>query len=185
MDAILSKHSLLRFNVEYVDIYTGSLESIPTEIFVERFALNLNRAIPENLDLNLNRYQAAKTIMESIDMASNLNFVDAQKKLDDCCESISCSPSGNTEFCQSLIDDLRDCMNGMSDVTHFQSGVHSAHAIANMHYMERSSGIEIIKQKKFHNMENNSGYLTDYQLKGQRKIEKKILSLVDKYSHNY
>jgi len=185
MDAILNNHSLLRFNVEYVDIYTGSLESFQTEVFVERPVSNIHRTIPENLDINLNRYQAAKTIIESVEMASNLNFVDAQKKLDDCCKSIRSSPSGNTEFCRSLIEDLRDCEDGMSDVTQFQSGVHSAHAIANMHFMQRSSGFEIIKQKKLHSMENNNGYLTDYQLKGQQKIVKKILSIVDKYTHNY
>lgn len=183
MEAHLSKHSLMRVKVEYLDINTGLIDSIQSELFIERGAFACNNPIPETIDTNLNRYQAAKTIIESIELASNLNFADAQKKLEDCIKCIRRSPSGRSNYCRLLIEDLNDCISGMRDVSSFQSGVHYAHAYANMYYMERSSGVELIRHE-FNTIENDDhlyGYLTNSQIKGQ----KQVLSFMDKESHNY
>jgi len=40
-----------------------------------------------------------------------------------------------------LIQDLIDCVSGMSDIVAFQKGMHTAHAFSSMYFMERSTGL--------------------------------------------
>jgi len=186
MDKLMDKHSLLNVFVEYYDIEGGMVDSIYSELFVERSDFNSSQEIPIPLDKNLNRYDAALSIIESIELASNLKFLEANKKLQDRVKSIKNSPSGSTLYCRLLIEDLNDCIKGMQDLNTFQSGVHCAHAYANMYYMERSSGVELVRKKKLVEIDNSHyGYLTDSQIKGYHKIEEKGLFLLGKYSSNH
>jgi len=194
MENAMRKHPLLKVNVEYHDIENGCVDSISTELFVERLNNNLPDQIPVILDENLNRYQAARAIIESIELGNRLQFSEAQKKIDDCIKSIRKSPSGKRDYCIHLMEDLRDCMNGMQDLGTFQSGVHSAHAYASMYYMERSSGVELRKQLNSTMNNNNQngldmvmsyGYLTETQMYGQNNISSLSKNLLERYSHSY
>jgi hypothetical protein len=148
MDKLMKIHKLLKVNVEYFDIETGKIDTLSTEVNIERPIDKDNDQIPLVLDKNLNRYLAARTIIQSIELASCSKFSEAQKLLDDCIRNIKKSPSANDSYCKLLIEDLNDCIMGMMDINSFQSGVHSAHAYANMYYMERSTGVELRKHKK-------------------------------------
>jgi len=104
--------------------------------------------IPLRLDENINRYTAAKTIIEAIDLSNKFQFSDAQKKLKDCICKIFNSSSGRLPFSELIIKDLEDCIVGMNDLITFQKGIHSAHAFAAMYFLERSSGVMNALRKK-------------------------------------
>jgi len=175
MEKMMKKHSLLKVNVEFLDILSGESVHMNQELFVERLNSNTPEKIPSFLDENLNRYLAARCIIEAIELGSRLQFSQAQAKILDCINNIRSSPSGESLYCRNLIEDLEDCMDGMKDLNSFQTGIHSAHAYASMYYMERSSGVELTKQlkKKSNHLDIAYGYLTDNQIEVQFQFNEK------------
>jgi len=172
MSQSMDIHNLLKVNVEFVDIISGSTDSISTQLFVERNNINFPEKIPLLLDQNLNRYLAARTIFEAIELGNRLQFSEAQLKISECINNIRSSVSGHENYCNLLIEDLEDCKIGLSDFTSFQTGAHSAHAYASMYYMERSSGVELRKYKKTNHIDHNLyGYLTNYIIEGQEQFD--------------
>jgi len=175
----------LRVVVDYFDILTGGTDQISTEIVVERGESNILGA-PKNLDENLNRYSAAKSIIESIELSNSLKFEEAQKKLRDWVQTIHQSSSGKNRFCQLLIQDLEDCINGMNDLLSFQTGIHSAHAFASMYFLERSSGVMNALRKNLITdpkdiKQVGYGYLTDEQMDGSSQASNIAAGYINKY----
>jgi len=188
MEKKMIRHNLLKVNLEYYDILSGKTEILQSELAVERGDGNYPNIISSRLDENLNRFYGAKTIIEAIELSNRLQFSDAQKKLKDKIAEIGCSPSGRSSFCQSLIGDLEDCVNGMNDLMTFQTGIHSAHAFVSMYLLERSSGVmntlrQNILDNNFYNMEElkQNRYITLEQIDGKRNAE----SLCSQYQEKY
>jgi len=75
------KHSLLKVKIEYLDILSGEMDVVSTELSVERSEVNFPGVMPIRLDENLNRYSAAKVIIESIELSNRLQFSESQKKI--------------------------------------------------------------------------------------------------------
>jgi len=173
MDKPLKIHKLLNITVEYFDIESGKMDTCSSEVSIERPVQKDNDIVPLILDKNLNRYEAARMIIKSIELATCLKFTEAQRQLEDCIRNIKKSPSGDDPYCKLLIEDLNDCISGMMDINSFQSGVHSAHAYANMYYMERSTGVELRKHKKnIGELNIPYGYITDIQVKGATNFDR-------------
>jgi len=181
MDKIIKKHELLKVNVEFLDIISGEVVQELKELSIERCGNNSNENIPSHMDENLNRYLAARSILEAIELANRLLFLQAQEKILSCIDNIRSSPSGENTYCLNLIEDLEDCRNGMKDLNSFQTGIHSAHAYASMYYMERSSGVELRKQKKTNHLDIAYGYLTDNQIEVQDQFYEKAPNYLSNY----
>jgi len=182
MNKILLKHPLLKVTVQYLDIATGKIDCIKTDLHIERREFSLDPIIPLLLDQNLNRYYAVTSILDAIEVCNSLQFTEAQKIIQDCIKKIEDSSSGNLSYCNHLVDDLKECMNGMKDQTHFQTGAHVAHSYASMYYMERSSGVEIKKMM----LNDGYGYLTPDQLTLQEtycKEQEKTIKILSRYDH--
>jgi len=185
MDSLMERHDLLKVNVEYIDMVSDSLDQISKDLYVERLNSNFPENRPMQIDQNLNRFFAAKAIIEAIDLIINkMQFNLAQAKISQCINSIKTSPSRSEPYCLNLIDDLQDCIKGMSDLSSFQtSGVHAAHAYASMYYMERSSGVELSKKKLTNEIDYPLHiYLTDFQFEGQLQFEENGQNLLHKYT---
>jgi len=185
------QHLLLKVNVQYYDIKSSTIENVYKDIFVERknFREIDEKPLPLSLDQNLNRYNAVKSILESIGLSNRLQFSEAQKVLNQCILEIRNSSSCNLNYCHHLIEDLEECKQGMQDVSSFQTGIHIAHSYATMYYMERSSGIEVKKYLDINpdllmlNLDHYSyGYLTMYQKQLQDTFDtEKTESLLSNY----
>jgi len=154
MEEEVLRHSLLKVKVDYFDIYSNKVETISTQLSIERREYSLESHIPLDLDQNLNRYFAVKAILEAMDLSNRLQFSEAQDRITQCISSITKSSSYNLEDCLNLVDDLKECKLGMMDLNSFQLGMHIAHSYASMYYMERSSGIEI--RKRMLNLSGNA-----------------------------
>jgi len=172
--------------IDFFDLYTETNETIMKEIYIERDCINAG-VIPPKLDQNLNRYAAAKAIIEAIELSNKLQFIEAQKILKESVSAISSSPSGGNQFCQLLIEDLEECNRGMNDLISFQKGIHSAHAFASMYFSERSAGVIYALRKNLlgnnHLLasENGYGYLTDEQIKGFCRAYDHCSQFLDQY----
>jgi len=136
MNELMENHHLLRINIQYFDIATTTTENITTDLNVARGTENIYQQIPLRLDENLNRYNAIKTIIESIELANKSKFREAQEKMNKCITEINESPSGGERYCKLLVQDLRECNEGMLNDITFQTGVHNAFAHASKFYME-------------------------------------------------
>jgi len=188
MEKIMNKHPLLKVKLQYFDIITNQNKTITSDISITRSDQNYPVSLPQRLDENLNRFAAAKAIVEAIDLSNRLLFTDAQIKLKDCIQEIKKTSSGSLCFCLLLIKDLEDCMQGMNDSLSFQTGIHSAHALASMYFLERSSGvINSLRKDLFTNNEvdlkaSGYGFITKEQFDGKISAENLCASeLLDKY----
>jgi len=138
----VSDHSLLVVNVSYVNTITQQVERLSERVKISRPSFEfMETSIPESIDEHLNRYAAATTITEAIELSRNFEFNKAQEKLYCLIERVQSSSSGKTKYCQDLALDLGDCANGMTDVASFRRGIHFAHACSSMYFMERSTGL--------------------------------------------
>jgi len=182
MDKIIKIHELLKVKVEFLDIMSSEVVQELKKVTIERGSTNSNEKRPSVMDENLNRYLAARSILEAIELANRLMFLQAQEKILTCINDIRTSPSGESPYCLNLIEDLDDCLDCMKDLNSFQMGVHSAHAYASMYYMERSSGVELRKQKKTSQLDiDNYGYLTDSQIEVQYQFYEKAPNYLSMY----
>jgi len=142
MERPLNTHTLLTIDVAYTDILTGRRTTTSVPVTVVRPAMPLLEKMPIDLDQHINRYSAATTISESIGLAKQFDFSTAQQKLDSLVQRIQKSSSGREPYCQDLVKDLQECMDGMTDTVSFHTGIHSAHAFSSMYFMERSAGLK-------------------------------------------
>jgi hypothetical protein len=113
---------------------------------IARPAIEYDACVPLSIDKHLNRYAAATTITEAIELSRNFQFKKAQEKLSGLVEKVQSSVSGRSEYCEDLAKDLRDCSNSMTDVNAFRKGIHFAHACSSMYFMERSTGLKSVLQ---------------------------------------
>jgi len=180
MEKMIKQHDLLNIEVQFLDILSNQTIQITKQLSVERLNVNSTESIPPHLDQNLNRYNGARSIIEAIELGNSLKFTEAQEKLKECINNIRSSPTGSDPYCEHLIEDLEDCITGMTDSNSFQNGIHSAHAYASMYYMERSSGVEIRKQSV--TIDNIAyRYVTDIQIEGQDQFCQFAPTYLSKY----
>jgi len=142
----VTDHSLLVVKVSYVNTLTQQRECLSERMSIARPAMEFAASVPQTIDKHLNRYAAATTITEAIELSRNFQFKKAQEKLSGLIEKVQSSVSGRSEYCEDLAKDLRDCANSMSDVTSFRKGIHFAHACSSMYFMERSTGLKSVLQ---------------------------------------
>jgi len=143
MQNVVNSHHLLRAEVNYTNTLTGKSEILMANISVIRPAIRVNENIPIILDEQINRYSAATTISESIELSNKLEFILAQIKLKNSIEQIQRSASAHSPFCTRLIEDLLRCQSAMNDSNsyHTHGGVHIAHECASIYFMERNPSL--------------------------------------------
>jgi hypothetical protein len=185
MDKIIKKHKIFNVKISYYDIKKGKYQLQSKDIVIDRAENNYGN-MPTLLDQNLNRYAAAKTIIEAIDLSNNLQFSEAQKKITECIKSIKQSPSGESPYTQFIIKDLKDCKEGMNDILSFQNGIHTAHAFASMHFLERSSGIlNTLRKNLIMDLDNikeiGYGYINSGYLSNVMESEMQCSKIIDQY----
>jgi len=147
MQQAMTSHHLVYAEVNYVNTLTMKSEILMANCSVIRPAFVLHENIPIPLDQHINRYSAATTITEAIELSKKYEFMLAQLKLKHMVEQIESSASASTPYCQDLAMDLRECQKGMTDASAFQTGMHFAHSCSSMYFMERSTGLD-----RFHNL---------------------------------
>lgn len=142
MSKPMNCHHLLNLKVTYVNTLTSETEYLSAPISLIRPSMPIIEKIPLCLDLQLNRYAAASSITEAVDLAKKLDLTQARQKLMTTINIIKKSPSGDEPYCQDVIKDLEECISGMFDKSTFsEAGIHYAHACASMYFMERSTGL--------------------------------------------
>jgi len=165
-------HQLLTIEVDYINATSGKRERIVSApLCVSRPDLPLLSPIPHNLDKHLNRYAAATSITEAIDMASKYQFTQAASKLGEAIANIRNSPSRDDKFCLDLASDLADCASHLSDAEAFKTGIHAAHAYASMYFMERSAGLTTRQSLKGGSNIRHLGYGYVTPEQDQRQLE--------------
>lgn len=142
MNQPMNFHSILDVKLEYINTVTGKKELSSVPISIVRPAMPTLEKIPIPLDQHINRYSAATTISEAVALAKQFNFVEAQHKLKSLIQKIKKSASGPEPYCEDLMKDLQECIQGMTDSSAFQAGIHAAHAYSSMYFMERSAGLK-------------------------------------------
>jgi len=147
MQQAMPSHHLVYAEVNYINTLTMKPEILMANCSVIRPSFVLQENIPIPLDQHINRYSAATTITEAIDLSKKYEFMLAQLKLKHMVEQIESSASGRTPYCMDLAMDLRECQKGMTDANTFQTGMHFAHSFSSMYFMERSTGLD-----RFHNL---------------------------------
>lgn len=142
MSQPMNCHHLLNVKVTYINTLTNEAEHLSAPISIVRTSAPVNEKIPLCLDLQLNRYSAASSISEAVDLAKKLDLTQARQKLLSTISMIKKSSSGSEPYCQDVIKDLEECISGMFDRSTFSEiGMHYAHAVASMYFMERSTGL--------------------------------------------
>jgi len=185
MDKIIRKHKLFNVKVSYYDLKKQRYQLLSRDINIDRAESNYGN-IPTLLDQNLNRYAAAKSIIEAIDLSNNLQFSEAQKKIKECIKSIKSSPTGDSLYSKYIIVDLKECKEGMNDILSFQNGIHTAHALASMHFLERSSGVlNTLRKGLMVNLDNikeiGYGYATSGYFNNAMEAEIQCSKIIDQY----
>jgi len=74
----------------------------------------------------------------------------------------------------------------MNDILSFQNGVHKAHALASMHFLERSSGIlNTLRKDLMIELDNvkdiGYGYITNGQCTSTKNAEIQCSQIIDQY----
>jgi hypothetical protein len=185
LEKTIKKNLLYNVKICYYDLKKGNYQLLSKDIRIDREENNIG-SMPILLDQNLNRYAAAKSILESVELSNKLQFLEAQRKLKECFKSIKNSSSGNTNYSKLILKDIKECCNGMSDIISFQNGVHTAHALASMHFLERSSGVLNTLRKNLLNNSDNIkeigyGYITNAQYINNKNVELQCSKIIDKY----
>jgi hypothetical protein len=177
----LSKHELMKVGVQYVNALTNQVEQIETSLAITRTVVPLQENIPIILDQHINRYFAATTINEAIELAKQENYNEvscgslthrggfnqltsglkqAQLKLYKLIERIQQSVSANEPYCLDLVKDIRECLCGMRDFKSFATGMHYAQAYSEMYFLERSTGSRHLFKIQDAERHNGYGYTT-------------------------
>lgn len=169
-DAPTNAHSLMSVEVDYTNTITGRREKVScAPLTVMRPAMALLERVPLSLDSHLNRYTAATSIVEAIELRRNYQYDQAVNKLLEAIDKIGRSTSCDETFCQDLQSDLRDCIHNMADPQLFESkGIHLMHAYASMYFMERSAGTAI-RSRAGILRHNGYGYVTAEQASEARQ----------------
>jgi hypothetical protein len=171
-------HPLLSVEVSYINTLTRQRERLEQSISQSRFYDDLS-PIPVSIDEHLNRYAAATSITEAIELSRNFEFSRAQEKLYSLIERVKGSVSGSTEYSRDLATDLSDCACGMTDVASFRKGIHFAHACSSMYFMERSTGLRPISPHQGSVRHLSNGYTTQEQHNEAQKAVKHTLSYLN------
>ena len=149
MEAALKSHSLITVVVKYVNTLNGLEQKISLPIVIGRPTLCKEESIPVELDKQINRYTAAAAIEEAVKKAVLKDYPGAQRQLKEVIEIVQNSPSAKDpsakEYCEDLVEDLKECALGMENNEVFTMGIHYAHAYSTMYYMERSTGSSNLK----------------------------------------
>jgi hypothetical protein len=156
----LSRHELMKVGVQYVNALTNQVEQIETSLAITRTVVPLQENIPTILDQHINRYFAATTINEAIELAKQENYNEAQLKLYKLIERIQQSVSANEPYCLDLVKDIRECLCGMRDFKSFATGMHYAQAYSEMYFLERSTGSRHLFKIQDAERHNGYGYTT-------------------------
>jgi len=169
--------------LEYTNTITGTKETTVHGVTITRPPMPLMEKIPIPLDQNINRYSTATTINEAVALARKFEFHEAQRMLHSLVNKIQKSVSGREPYCLDLMKDLQECIEGMSDSTTFQTGIHCAHAYSSMHFMERPAGL---KQRLRHKPPSvvrhlSYGYSTAVQDSGAKNAEHQAATYVRSY----
>jgi len=135
-------HPLVDVDIEYVDVFSGKREQITVPISVERPDTSLLEKIPIHLDTHINRYNAATSISEAVELAKKGAYTEAQNTLKSLISKIKQSASGTEDYCIDLTTDLKECLKSVADTQSFSTGIHTAHSYCSMYFMERSAGIK-------------------------------------------
>jgi len=163
-DCPTNSHSLMSVEVDYTNTISGKREKVScTPLTVMRPAMALLERVPLSLDSHLNRYTAATSIVEAIELAKKFQYDNAVNKLLEANDKINRSTSCDETFCQDLQSDLRVCINSLSDPQTFETkGIHLMHAYASMYFMERSAGTAL-RSRDGIIRHNGYGYVTAEQ----------------------
>jgi len=139
MKQAMTKHDLLHIQLDYTNYKTGKRETIVSELSICRPSNIIDVGQGSfSIQKNLNRYKAAKTIKEAIDLTYSLNFEEAQILLDNLIKDIQNQYSNlGGYFERQLILDLNYCKQNMKDIESLKKGIHSSHALCSMYYMEK------------------------------------------------
>jgi len=167
----VADHSLLVVKVNYFNTLTQQRECLSERIKISRPAMEFTETIPVSIDEHLNRYAAATTITEAIELSRNFEFKSAQEKLYGLIERVQTSASGSTQYCRDVITDLADCAAGMADADSFKKGIHFAHACSSMYFMERSTGLRSVFRDSTPVRHLGNGYTT---LEQQHEAQKAL-----------
>lgn len=140
-----SIQNLIKVIITYTNSLTGDTEHFEDMIKLKRSEEPIKgQKIPSLLDKHINRFTAAAAIEEAVKLASAKDFMEAQKKIQEVIEVVKRSASAQdlkySSYCEDLIEDLKECAEGMENYESFISGVHYAHAYSTMYYLERSNG---------------------------------------------
>jgi len=114
----MTKHDLLHIQLDYTNYKTGKRETIVSELSICRPSNIIDVGQGSfSIQKNLNRYKAAKTIKEAIDLTYSLNFEEAQILLDNLMKDIQNQYSNlGGYFERQLILDLNYCKQNMKDI---------------------------------------------------------------------
>jgi len=137
MSKPMTIHPLVDVDVEYVDIFKCKREQTTIPISVERPDSCMPERIPVALDIQINRYHAAVAISDAIDLAKKASYVEAQSKINTLISKVEHSPSAAEKYCVELANDLKQCLQSVSNTNSFAAGIHTAHAFCSMHFMEK------------------------------------------------
>lgn len=135
---------LLKIKLSYTNLQNGKEEEMEIPCSISRPARSSTGPMPLELDKNINRFTAATAMEEAAHKANDANFLGARKHLFDVIEmikkSISFTDPVYSGYCGDLINDLKECADGMIDSQTFSSGIHYVHAYSTMYFIERSTG---------------------------------------------
>eukprot|EP01121_Diplochlamys_sp_Union-15-3_P020322 TRINITY_DN7902_c0_g1_i3.p1 TRINITY_DN7902_c0_g1~~TRINITY_DN7902_c0_g1_i3.p1 ORF type:complete len:178 (-),score=11.11 TRINITY_DN7902_c0_g1_i3:143-676(-) len=168
-------HPLTSITVEYANTFTGRISVLQKVIKVSRPQYDQVASYPIVLDTQINRYAAGVAITEAIELCNKNNFEEAQRKLGSLIFRIMKSASATELYCRDLIQDLQDCLTGMKDSSSFKSGVHLAHSLSVMYFMERCNG-QILSFTKNHGRSKGYGHITETQRHESEEASKYVSS---------
>ena len=110
------------------------------------------------IDEQRNRVQVAETLKNVISLGESGNLGKARTVLKDLLVDLQKSPSSSSPFTLSLIEDVRESMDTLSDPSTFKNvGIKYLYSLSRSHYQQRASGVSSSAA---------SAYLTD----GQREM---------------
>eukprot|EP01095_Lingulamoeba_sp_RSL-Kostka_P000761 TRINITY_DN1104_c0_g5_i1.p1 TRINITY_DN1104_c0_g5~~TRINITY_DN1104_c0_g5_i1.p1 ORF type:complete len:526 (+),score=133.22 TRINITY_DN1104_c0_g5_i1:96-1673(+) len=156
------EHLLFRLTFSYLSTIDNSIYSDQQFVTIMRSnRSNIPFTIPVELDKQINRIIAAEAIEQAIQSVMSDNYNNAKKKISNAVSYIVQSESANESYCKDLVDDLIDCVSGLSNSSNIIQGLHEAHVYSTMYFQERSCGNTI--RRKQTPTSDNYGYITSNQ----------------------
>jgi len=170
MDSPVELQHLVQVVVSYTNTLTGlDNKTVLVSSAARPASSTVSIPMPAELDKHITRYTAASNIEAAVLKANENDFKGAKQGMKETIQTVKKSRAaqdpGLSQYCEDLVADLTECMEGMEDLETFSSGIHYAHAFSTMYYMERSTGtsnlLGVDKQvKKREKRHTGYGYVT-------------------------